>query len=146
MRNWRLTRHWSRLCDAMGLPELELTMTEQSWLRHVGAKNELILNCQVRVDGLVWWSSRRKWAGRWSGKTAKFLAALADAKAQSCPFILQNRVKAAFVRRWSAGSRLFCGPCVHNVPCWTDDPWQVGVGTLRQCMRWCGTLASDRGV
>ena len=40
--------------------------------------------------------------GRWSGETAKFLVALADAKAQSCPFILQNRVKAAFVRRWSA--------------------------------------------
>ena len=40
--------------------------------------------------------------GGWSGETAKFLAALADAKAQSCPFILQNRVKAAFVRRWSA--------------------------------------------
>ena len=35
--------------------------------------------------------------GRWSGETVKFLAALADAKAQSCPFILQIRVKAAYV-------------------------------------------------
>ena len=35
--------------------------------------------------------------GRWSG--AKFWAALANAKAQASPFILQNRVKAALFRR-----------------------------------------------
>ena len=86
-------------CIAMGLPELEqLTMTERSWLRHVGDKNELILNCQARVDGIVWWVSRLKWVAR-GCETAKFLAALADAKAQSCSFILQNRVKATW---WSA--------------------------------------------
>ena len=76
----------------MGLPELDqLTMTEQSWF---GEKNGeggrarlVVLAAEV--------------GGRWSGETAKFFAAL-DAKAQSCPFILQNRVKAAYVRRWSA--------------------------------------------
>ena len=39
------------------LPEPEqLTMTERSWLMHVGEKNEHILNCQVKEDELVWWS------------------------------------------------------------------------------------------
>ena len=40
--------------------------------------------------------------GGWSDETAKFLAALAKAKAHTSPFILQNRVKAAYLRRWSA--------------------------------------------
>ena len=40
--------------------------------------------------------------GRWSDETAKFLAALAKAKAQASPSILQNRVKAAYLRGWSA--------------------------------------------
>ena len=40
--------------------------------------------------------------GRWSEESAKFLAALANAKAQASPFILQNRVKGAYIRIWSA--------------------------------------------
>ena len=40
--------------------------------------------------------------GRWSAETAKFLAALANSKSQPSPFILQNRVKAAYIRMWSA--------------------------------------------
>ena len=66
--------------------------------------------------------------GRWSGETAKFLAALADAKAQSCPFILQNRVKAAYVRRWSAvlacsAARAFTAPLPDRRPVagWSGD-------------------------
>ena len=42
----------------------------------------------------------RKWAA--GAVTAKFLAALANAKAQASPFIFQNRVKAAYLRRWGA--------------------------------------------
>ena len=39
--------------------------------------------------------------GRWSEETAQFLRALAKAHAQTAPLILQNRVKAARLRRWS---------------------------------------------
>ena len=39
--------------------------------------------------------------GRWSKETT-FLAALAKARAESSPFILQGRVQAALIRRWSA--------------------------------------------
>ena len=40
--------------------------------------------------------------GRWSEETATFLAALAKARAESSPFILPGRVKAAWIRRWNA--------------------------------------------
>ena len=39
--------------------------------------------------------------GRWSEETAQFLRALAKASARTAPLILQNRVKAAWLRRWS---------------------------------------------
>ena len=51
--------------------------------------------------------------GRWSDETAKFLA---NAKAQASPFILQNRVKAAYLRRWSA---VFA--CSHPVSGWGGE-------------------------
>ena len=40
--------------------------------------------------------------GRWSVETAQFLSGLARAKAQSAPLLLQGRVEAAWLRRWSA--------------------------------------------
>ena len=40
--------------------------------------------------------------GRWSQKTADFLNAIAKARAQESPQMLQGRVRAACVRRWSA--------------------------------------------
>ena len=40
--------------------------------------------------------------GRWSEETALFLRALAKARAQESPQLLQGRVTAAYVRRWSA--------------------------------------------
>ena len=40
--------------------------------------------------------------GRWSQETADFLNAKAKAKAEEYPQILQGRVRAACVRRWSA--------------------------------------------
>ena len=54
-------------------------------------KEETIPNCR-----------EREVVGRWSDEIAKFFAALANAKAQASPFILQNRVKAAYFRRWGA--------------------------------------------
>ena len=43
-----------------------------------------------------------KVGGLWSEETATFFAALAQERAESCPFVLQGRVKAAWIRRWSA--------------------------------------------
>ena len=40
--------------------------------------------------------------GRWKVETAQFLSALAKAKAQVAPHLLQGRVEAAWLRRWSA--------------------------------------------
>ena len=40
--------------------------------------------------------------GRWSSETSQFLAALAAARARDVPEILQERAKAACLRRWSA--------------------------------------------
>ena len=40
--------------------------------------------------------------GRWSVETAQFLSALVKAKAQSAPHLLQGRVEAAWLHRWSA--------------------------------------------
>ena len=40
--------------------------------------------------------------GRWSRETAEFLCALAKARAQSEPLLLQGRAQAAWLRRWSA--------------------------------------------
>ena len=40
--------------------------------------------------------------GRWSAETAQFLTALAKARAQEVPSVLQGRAETAWVRRWSA--------------------------------------------
>ena len=39
---------------------------------------------------------------RWNTETAQFLTALAKARAQGVPLLLQGRAEAAWVRRWSA--------------------------------------------
>ena len=40
--------------------------------------------------------------GRWNTETAQLLTALANARAQEVPLLLQGRAEAAWVRRWSA--------------------------------------------
>ena len=40
--------------------------------------------------------------GRWNAETAQFISALAKARSSSVPEILQARVEAAWIRRWSA--------------------------------------------
>ena len=40
--------------------------------------------------------------GRWNSETAQFLTALARARAQEVPLVLEGRAEAAWVRRWSA--------------------------------------------
>ena len=48
--------------------------------------------------------------GRWSGETAQFLQGLAKVRAQSVPWILQERVEAAWIRvgvaSWLAAQRV----------------------------------------
>ena len=57
----------------------------------------------------LWWGRRPRLlvmaaevGGRWSQETADFLNAMAKAKAEEHPRILQGRVRDACVRRWSA--------------------------------------------
>ena len=68
---------------------------------------------EKKEGGHVPGAVRRRWSGtpgcmaaevrgRWSVETAQFLSALAKAKAQSAPHLLQGRVEAAWLRRWSA--------------------------------------------
>ena len=50
---------------------------------------------------------------RWNSETAQFITALADARAQEVPLVLQGRAQAAWGRRWSAilactAARAFC--------------------------------------
>ena len=40
--------------------------------------------------------------GRWNAETAQFLTAVARARAQEVPLVLQGRAEAAWVRRWSS--------------------------------------------
>ena len=51
--------------------------------------------------------------GCWNSETAQFITALAKARAQEVPLVLQGRAQAAWVRRWSAilactAARAFC--------------------------------------
>ena len=51
--------------------------------------------------------------GRWNSETAQFITALANARAQEVPLVLQGRAQAAWVTRWSASfsctaARAFC--------------------------------------
>ena len=70
--------------------------------------------------------------GRWSNETAQFLNALAEARSQSVPHILQGRAKAAWLRRWSAmlagsAARAFAVSLLdrHPVPGVGGDPPSV---------------------
>ena len=40
--------------------------------------------------------------GRWSNETAHFLRGLAKGKAETAPLLMQNRVKSAWLKRWSS--------------------------------------------
>ena len=51
--------------------------------------------------------------GRWNSETAQFITALANARAQEVPLVLQGRAQAAWARRWTAilactAARAFC--------------------------------------
>ena len=75
--------------------------------------------------------------GRWSEETAQFLRALAKAHAQTAPLILQNRVKAAWLRRWS---NVLALPGLSHCPSWTSTRvLGRGLRYLR-CMRFWGTI------
>ena len=81
--------------------------TARCWMWHGAARRGSTQNCQVTREGPL----------KWGDETAKILSALAKARALSVPQVLQGRVEAAWIRRWSA--ILACSdlpPC----PCWTN--------------------------
>ena len=99
-RNLRSTQHWSHHCTGMALQEEE-QLTETKWLLTLRAerKSEPTRSCLVtEVEQDLWcWLPRLG-----DDETAQFLNALAEARSQSLPVILQERAKAAWLRRWSA--------------------------------------------
>ena len=81
--------------------------------------------------------------GRWSDETAKFFATLANAKAQASPFLLQNRVKAACLRKWSAvlafsAARAFTASLLDQRPVsgWGGDAPSVHEVVRDDCFVW----------
>ena len=68
---------------------------------------------------------------RWNNETAQFVAALANARAQEVPLVLQGRAQAAWVRRWSA--ILACTGC----RCWIVAPGGTGeaIPSVHEVMR-----------
>ena len=64
--------------------------------------------------------------GRWSEEAAQFLRALAKASARTAPLILQNRVKAAWLRRWSGV--LACSAARAFAWSFLDKPANPGTG------------------
>ena len=88
---------------------------------------ELALNAEGRARLVV--LAAEVGDHRWSNETSQFLRGLAKARAETVPMILQERAKAAWLRRWS--SLLACSmvrafseslverrpvPCTGNVP------------------------------
>ena len=53
--------------------------------------------------------------GRWSVETAQFLTALAKARAEEVPLVLQGRAEAAWVRRWERYLGVHGCPSLHSV-------------------------------
>ena len=80
--------------------------------------------------------------GRWNEETATFLSALAKAKALESPLMLQGRVQAAYIRRWSAV--LACS-AAHALSLSLLDRMGL-VQTSRQCMRCCGMPVFRWGI
>ena len=70
--------------------------------------------------------------GRWSNETAHFLRSLAKAKAESVPLLLQNRVKAAWLRRWSSILACSAGRGFAISPGQAPQPWHGGLHPLRE--------------
>ena len=78
-----------------GSPRSRTDTTNGEGSLHSG-RNGRIPNSQEREDGHGWWSWLRR-----SEVAGQFLQGLAKARAQSVPWILQERVEAAWIRRWS---------------------------------------------
>ena len=72
-------------------------MTVQHWKLPGAGRSARTQNSLEKGVGHGWSCWQLKWAA-----DGTFLAALAKARAESSPFILQGRVQAAFIRRWSA--------------------------------------------
>ena len=89
--NLRSTQHWFPHCTEMALQEEE-QRTETSVALDAARRKK-----ERAYPGDLWcWLPR--WERRWSYETAQFLNALAEARSQSVPLILQG-AEAAWLRR-----------------------------------------------
>ena len=75
-----------------------------------------------------------EFGGRWNSETAKFITALANARAQEVPLVLQGRAQAAWVRRWSA--ILACTAfCVSLLDCRLPGGTEEAIPSVHEVMR-----------
>ena len=70
------------------------------WRQHGARRKPPTLSLRERVAALAWLFAAEV-GGRWNVETAQVLIALARARAQEVPVVLQGRAEAAWVRRWS---------------------------------------------
>ena len=76
--------------------------------------------------------------GRWSAETAGFLSALAKARAETMPFLMQSRAQAAWLRRWSA--MLACSAARTFSMSLLEQRLALGTGSsFHLCKRCCVT-------
>ena len=90
-----------------------------------------------RRPGVALEQARRTKEGRWSDETAQFLRCLAKAKAETAPVLIKNRVKAAWLRRWSSILACSAGPSHRPFLRGVHSPTQMLTSLLS--MRFCGT-------
>ena len=137
--NWRLVRRWCRLCDATVPPRFRAADHDGAVLAEARRRKERTypeLSGEGGRARLVVLAAEV--GGRWSEETAKFLVALAT-KAQASPFILQNRVRAAYLRRWGAvlaclAARAFTASLLDQRPV---AGWGVALSSGARCGQFC---------
>ena len=101
--SWPLTRPWSLLSGGMERPGQELqTTTVPLWMWRVGRRKPPTQSSRERGGRARLVVLAAEVGGRWNTETAQLLTALAKARAQEVPLLLQGRAEAACVRRWSA--------------------------------------------
>ena len=93
----------SRSCTETGPPGGGLhTSMARHWKSHGAGRSAHTRNWQVTKGGPAWWCWPLKWVDGGTPRPAQFISALAKARSSSVPEILQARVEAAWLGRWSA--------------------------------------------
>ena len=118
--------------------------TEQLWLMRDGGRSEPVPNCQGREGGRAWWSSQPK--SEAGGTKRRPPSCQLWPRPNWLPLVLQGRVQAAYVRRWSAvlpwsAARAFSLSLLDRRPVhWTGAEIPTVHEVLRDAGAWCKCL------